>query len=267
METVKKANRCFLCLGSGHRSSECQSKPCDIDGCGRRHNKLLHRKSKSRPKQEDESKAAEEAASMLVSSANGAIPVVKIRLANCGKTVDTYALCDSGSSVSFMDQTLQEALNLSGCKTKLSVMGFNGSKECPSELVEASVSNVITTERFDNVKFYVNDKICVGSTKVNVDQMKRRFRHINVLPDGNYSLNDVKVILGQECYDLHRPLEYRKPDEPSTPWAIRTKLGWALSGPLPQKEMKQLAVTSSLANAEDHLSEQVKKWWDIESYA
>lgn len=66
---------------------------------------------------------------------------------------------------------------------------------------------------------------------------------------------------------MHRPIEYRKPEKSNAPWAIRTKLGLTLSGPLPQKEAKQLAVTAALATVEDQLSEQVKKWWDIESYA
>ena len=230
---------------------------------------MLHQTRKPSPKTDDEqtSSVANVASSMVVSSINGILPVVKIKLTNGQNSVETYALCDSGSSVSFMDEQIQKQLNVLGFKTQLSVVGFNGSKKCNSEIVEVDVSNTLTTENFSNVKFYVHDAVYVGSEPINVNEIKRRFPHVNVLPDGNYSLKDVKVILGQECYDLHRPIEYRKPEKSNAPWAIRTKLGWTLSGPLPQKEAKQLAVTAALATVEDQLSEQVKKWWDIESYA
>ena len=129
---MKKANRCFLCLRPGHRASECKSKPCDIDGCGKRHNRMLHQTRKPSTKTDDKqtSSVANAASSMVVSSINGILPVVKIKLTNGQNSVETYALCDSGSSVSFMDKQIQKQLNVLGFKTQLSVVGFNGSKKC-----------------------------------------------------------------------------------------------------------------------------------------
>ena len=63
----------------------------------------------------------------------------------------------------------------------------------------------------------------------------------------------MKVILGQDCYHLHRAIDQRKCGN-AEPWAVQTKLGWVLSGPLPQHETAKLA-------------DQVKTWWSMESYA
>ncbi len=48
---------------------------------------------------------------------------------------------------------------------------------------------------------------------------------------------------------------------------MKTQLGWALSGPLPQQEATQLSTSCMLSNEGDQLAEQVCAWWDIESYA
>ena len=45
------------------------------------------------------------------------------------------------------------------------------------------------------------------------------------------------------------------------------KLGWMLSGPLPQQKIAKLATESLVAAEVDPLADQVKIWWSMESYA
>ena len=44
---VKENKLCFLCFRGGHAVKDCKMKECGIDGCKRRHNRLLHRPGKS----------------------------------------------------------------------------------------------------------------------------------------------------------------------------------------------------------------------------
>ena len=46
---------------------------------------------------------------------------------------------------------------------------------------------------------------------------------------------------------------------------MKSKFGWALSGPLPSKQAATL-VTSATSIAIDKLANQLSMWWDIESY-
>ena len=74
------------------------------------------------------------------------------------------------------------------------------------------------------------------------------------------------MILGQDCYHLHRATEYRKCGN-AKPWALKTKLGWMLCGPLPHQESAKLA-TENLFGAElDPLAGQMKTRWSMGSYA
>ena len=82
--------------------------------------------------------------------------------------------------------------------------------------------------------------------------MKDRYPHLRNLPDQSYNLNDVQVILGQDCYDIHHPFEFKKSEDKAAPWAVKSKIGWALSGPLPAKQAATLA-TIATSIAEDKL--------------
>ena len=86
------------------------------------------------------------------------------------------------------------------------------------------------------------------------------------MPDIEVSMTDVKVILGQDAYHLIRPLEY-KSGQKNQPWAVKTALGWTVSGALPKSETSHLAASCNLSVASDPLADQMKKWWDMETYA
>ena len=48
---------------------------------------------------------------------------------------------------------------------------------------------------------------------------------------------------------------------------MKTKLGWILCGQLPPQEAVQMTASCLTAPEGDVLAEQIKTWWDIESYA
>ena len=74
------------------------------------------------------------------------------------------------------------------------------------------------------------------------------------------------MILGQDCYNIHHPFEFKKSEDKTAPWSVKSKVGRALSGPLPAKQAATLATTAT-SIVDDKLANQLNKWWDIESYA
>ena len=78
-------------------------------------------------------------------------------------------------------------------------------------------------------------------------------------------LKKVKVFLGQNAYELIRPLEYKNSGR-SKPWAVKLPLGWTFSGPLLKRDLKVCKASCQVTNLEDlELAEVVKKWWDMNS--
>ena len=98
---------------------------------------------------------------------------------------------------------------------------------------------------------------------LDLQRLKERHLLLEILQNQSYNLNEIQVFLGQDSYDFHYPLEFKKSEDKNAPWAETTKIGWALSGPLPAKQ----AATTATSIIEDKLASQLSKWWDIEPYA
>ncbi len=150
----------------------------------------------------------------------------------------------------------------------MSIAGINGTSELQSEKFTVSISatNQDSSEQHE-VVFYERPNIQMGSAEYDVPKLKRQYSHLNVLADDKLKLKDVRLILGQDAYELIRAEEYRT-GEHKQPWAVKTKLGWTLCGPLVRKETSYLAVATYLASVnQDPLAEQLKSWWSMESYS
>ena len=112
---------------------------------------------------------------------------------------------------------------------------------------------------------YSHPNVNPGNRTYNLKKLKDTYPHLSVLKDSTINLGEVKVILGQDCYHLHRAIDYRKCGN-AKPWAVRTKLGWMLSGPLPQQETAKLATESFGFADVDPLVDQMKTRWGMELY-
>ena len=150
-----------------------------------------------------------------------------------------------------------------GQKASLSVTEIHGSQDVKTEIVPIAVS---AHEKSRTLTFYVHEKLKLGDQIVELQELKDRYSHLRNLPNQSYNLNDVQVIHGQDRYDIHHPFGFKKSEDKAEPWAVKSKIGWALSGPLPTKQAATLA-TNATSIADDKLANQLSKWWDIESYA
>ena len=104
----------------------------------------------------------------------------------------------------------------------------------------------------------------LGDQIVELQELKDRYPHLRNLPNQTYNLNEVQVILGQDCFDIHHPFEFKKSEDKAATWALKSKIGWALSGPLPAKQAATL-VTTATSIADDKLANLLSKWWDTKS--
>ena len=74
------------------------------------------------------------------------------------------------------------------------------------------------------------------------------------------------MILGQDVYHAIRPLEYFSADEKRSPVAVRLRIGWVLSSPLPSSSCITSTCFKVNIEHDNGLPSQVKSWYDIESF-
>ncbi|XP_075263605.1 uncharacterized protein LOC142355285 [Convolutriloba macropyga] len=131
-EHVPRFRLCFSCLRPGHRSKDCRSRTCSAPNCGRRHNKLLR---SGFPKKEATTSASDARTAVATMITQGGLTVVRIKLLNGDLRLSVLAMCDTGSSISFVDKSIISTLQLQGRKTSLSVAGIHGSQDVKTEIV------------------------------------------------------------------------------------------------------------------------------------
>ena len=112
----------------------------------------------------------------------------------------------------------------------------------------------------------MHGKLKFGDQIVELRELKSLVPQLRNLPNQTYNINEFQVILGQDGYDIHHPFKCRKSEDKAIPWAVESKIGRALSGPLPAKQAATLATTAT-SIADDKIANQLSKWWDIEFYA
>ena len=95
---VKENKLCFLCFRGGHAVKYCKMKECGIDGCKRRHNKLLNQPEETKNCNTTSTEIVETHASVSL-NIFGILPVYKVELSNNGNRAKLLALVDSGSSL------------------------------------------------------------------------------------------------------------------------------------------------------------------------
>ena len=237
-------------------SKDCKSRTCSIPNCGKRHNRFLH----SDPiKKETTASVSDDTTAVATNITQGGLPVVRIKLTNGDLSLNVLAMSDSGASISFVEKSVVSKLQLQGRKASLSVAGIHGSQDVKTEIVPIAASAHEKSRPLTTMQFYVNEKLKLGDEIVELQELKDRYPYFRNLPNQNYNLNEFQVILGQDCYDIHHPFDFRKSKDKIATWAVKSKIGWALSGPLPAKQDPNLATTAA-SIADDKLANQLNKW-------
>ena len=262
-QKAKELKLCFKCLSDAHQMRNCSGRLCDVNGCGKPHHRLLHRPYKNED-QKQNVENVDEVSNLSSMRSSGVLPVIPVSIGSGSKTVTTFALCDSGASLSFVDESLMKTLNLTGQPVDLNVAGIHGASDISSKRLRVRIGDQQGKVKED-IMAYSHPDVNAGNRTYNLKKLKEEYPHLSVLKDSTINLKDVKVILGQDCYHLHRAIGYRKSGK-SKPWAVLTKLGWMLSGPWPQQETAKFATESLVFADVDPLVDQMKTRSSMEVY-
>lgn len=243
-EFVKKKRLCFGCLTYGHASNKCRRKmKCEV--CQMSHPTLLHEEGRVVKTPIPPNPPATEVIPVTVpeSSSNacchtgagesvsvGMVPV-KIRVKGTDRYVTTYAALDSHSTAAFMSEKLLKQLNIEGRDKEifLTTMDKSDNKIQTKVVQDLEVFDMDLNHRIRIPVAYSRPTLPIlVKDKFPIEQLKN-WPHLFEIPISNVEA-EVGLLLGVNTPDAVIPLEVIHGNE-GEPYAIRTKLGWSVSGP------------------------------------
>ena len=112
----------------------------------------------------------------------------------------------------------------------------------------------------------VAEKLNLPPVTVNMENVKSQWSHLADLELKEMDGAEVKVVLDSDVTEIIIPREVSEGPKGS-PYGIKTKLGWAVTGNLPGYACNSESVYFvHVASPEKELNELVKTWWKTESF-
>ena len=123
---------CCGCLIEGHAIKECIVKACGNNG----YIKNLSRLQNSENKREEGNQAVNVRAAVInrKNKNTNFLLIVPVSILFAGNRLHTYAFLDSGSLVSFFNQSVQEKLGAQGTNVTLNIAGIHGTTNLKTEI-------------------------------------------------------------------------------------------------------------------------------------
>jgi hypothetical protein len=254
---------CVNCFGPGHFGKDCPRPfTCSVDGCGKKHSKFLHIPTR-RPNPNEEGTPVQTSntttspnlsltsvsptqvsathtrtqVSNFIQAQGGklALPIVpaRVRCLDSNHYVDTYAMLDPGTNSTYCTEALRESIGARGTVRHLELTTIAQTRlQIDSTVITLLVSDLDETEPprcIPDVTVRPTLNIDLSSLSNQIDL--ERWPHLRNLNIPELDVDQVHLLIGQDCSDLLLPEEVRK-GRPGEPFAIRTPLGWAINGPV-----------------------------------
>ena len=202
---LRKQRLCYRNLGKGHAIKDCIVNACGIKGCIKKHDRLLHSEN-----QMDEGNHAVNVSALTINQSNevtSLLQIVLVSVQSGGNRPNTCAFLDSGSTVSFIDQSVQEKSRARGTVVTLNIAGIHETKDLKTEKVRRKIKGLHS--KVHSIEAFAHPSISLGNTNYDHKKLKQSFNHLGVLTNKSFNFMEVGIIRGDDAYELQRPLDYK----------------------------------------------------------
>ena len=128
------------------------------------------------------------------------LPIIAVTIRSGSKTLKTFALCDSGASLSFLDESLMKVLNLTEQPVDWNVAEIHGTSVISSERLRVKIGDQ-DGKVTESIMAYSHLNVNAGGRTYNVKKLKETYPHLSVLKD-YHQLGRCQSYLGTRLLSL-----------------------------------------------------------------
>ena len=161
---------------------------------------------------------------------------VKLGHGDSGETLKTYALLDSCSQGNFILERLLKRFGIKGRKTSINIKTLNGEVTNKSSVInglKVASSRNSFEDWLELPDAYTKKYLPVGKEDVATPSKLKKWGHLErILDEINEDDNiSVGLFIGANCTNALEPIDVI-PSKNNGPYAIKTRLGWCIVGPV-----------------------------------
>ena len=269
---LRKQFRCFVCLKGGHRSFECRSRIKCILCRGKHHAAICSNRVPKEASREAQP-LNPEASSWVGSTCSGDSVALQTALGsvNGKREGKVRILFDSGSHRSFITTKAVKALELKPVRRENLVINAFGCRESEEEERDIVEFTIMPVSGGKSVKVSCIVVHSIASiSNIHVENVKKSYKHLQKIWFSDVSRTDdkleIQVLIGADFQWQFLEGEQLR-GGPHDPVAVRTTLGWVLSGPLQGEKLNSSVCEVNFLQCEQskNLDVQVNKLWDLDS--
>ena len=294
---VKKNLLCYNCLSPNHTAKNCPSKLL-CRHCSRKRHSMLHDKNNS-PNQktnitqhelpfcesfEDINSGTKPSSYTPVfpRRIRNQLPMIPIKLFERNEHFECYALLDSCSTISYAFDPMVTKLNApqTSSETILNVSTAFGDTSMEAKLVQLDIGLFWSQRPLFRLNYFYSIKNChiEEAPVTQLNEVCSKYPHLQRINFPQLENNKIQVLLGIDATQYILEREFLQGPK-NTPFAIRSLLGWTITGPIkfdndkPEKtnflshsfEAFDREMTFSTKDDEDPLTESVTSFWKIDT--
>jgi hypothetical protein len=176
---------------------------------------------------------------------------VRVRSVETGKSVDTYALLDSGSNVTLCQDQLLKVLGAKGRREpmQLTTLEKAGSVTM-TQVVQLSVSSLDGEVSLDLPDVRSRPDLHLSPENIVTEDEVERWPHLRGLPLHPAHPREVMLLIGQDCPEALMPRTTVAGGR-GEPYAVKTLLGWTVTGPVSDQRTQSAVDHSSLESTDE----------------
>ncbi|XP_053376745.1 uncharacterized protein LOC123527045 [Mercenaria mercenaria] len=231
---VSKFKLCFNCLKGKHFSNTCRKpKQCVVPDCTSKHHTLLHTWVKPESDHTVTQPSVNCAATngSFLKTCLGIIPIT-VKAWN-GNSCQTYTLLDDGADKTLYDERLLQKLNYPGKPVTFQISTISSvASSTVGQEVDLHVKPVSGGDEVKLNKIWSVKRLPITTRSAATAEDTRKIPYISDLKIPRVDVTDVMLLIGTDSPDAHVPLEVLA-GESNQPYAVRTRLGWTVRGPVP----------------------------------
>ncbi|XP_061398464.1 uncharacterized protein LOC133334184 [Musca vetustissima] len=267
---IKKIRACFSCLYIGHTTRDCRRKRvCPVEGCQRRHHKLLHEDTVSAPQHMLPNPEIEPQQNVLSCSTKNKkkllFRVLPVTLHGDNCSLEIYALFDDGSSITMLDRDIADKIGVRGKNTSLNVQWFGGrSAREPVTSFNIKVSGAGKSGCHLLKNVYAVSNLNLPMQSLSEDEILSAFKNCKKPPVKPYCNVVPKLLIGLDHASLGLPSSCRI-NNTAGPFAFNTELGWVVFGPCRSLSPVEKSCLFISVETKDELHQMVADYFNVES--